>query len=194
MLKGTKFSELYKLLQKLLNAKECIDTKILFSGDIKVIATNDVTYRSVINSLKSAKIDYFLHQLKAGKPYQVIIRGLDPETDTEEIKEGIRNAGHKPKTVTNIITKKKTAQDIVRTPLPLFYVDLKPASNNSDIMKLKVLAQQSITVEAPRKSNAIPQCMRCLKIGYTKNYCARDFTCFICAEAHHPKNCTRDKI
>lgn len=193
VLKGKKFNELTELLNKIPRANESISTKTLFSGDIKILTANDVTYRAVIGTLKSAKIDYFHHQLRADRPFQVVIRGLNPETDTNEIKEGLRQAGHRPKAVTNIITKRKTSQGMVRIPLPLFYVDVESASNNSDIMKLRALAQQSISVEAPRKSNAIPQCMRCLKLGHTKNYCARDFTCFICAGAYHPKSCTRDK-
>jgi hypothetical protein len=193
VLKGTKFNILTDLLNKLPDANKNISTKTLSSGDIKVNTANDVTYRAAIDALKSAKIDYFHHQLKTDRPFQVVIRGLNPKTDTDEIKEGLRQAGHQPKAVTNIITKRKTSQGIVRTPLPLFYIDVEAAPNNSDIMKMRVLAQQSISVEAPRKADATPQCMRCLKIGHTKNYCARDFTCFICAGAHHPKDCTRDK-
>lgn len=193
MLKGTKFSDLLSLLNKLPNDKDNIATKTLTSGDIKIITANDVTFRAVIDTLKKAKVTYYHHQLKADRPFQVVIRGLNPETDTDEIKEGLQNAGHMPQAVTNIVTKRKTEQGTVRTPLPLFYVDIKPAPNSTEIMELKVLAHQAISVEAPRKSATVPQCMRCLKLGHTKNYCVKEFTCFICAEAHHPKNCTRDK-
>ena len=69
-------------------------------------------YQAVIDTLKSSKIDYFHHQRKENRAFLVAIRGLNPEMDTNETEAGLSVGA------SNIVTKKKLAQCILRTPLP----------------------------------------------------------------------------
>lgn len=191
--KGVKFLELQKILLKVTDDPEMIITRTLNSQEIKVLAQNDDIYRKVILALKEANIQYHHYQLKADKPFQVVFRGLHPDTDVKEIKEELERKGHKTRAVTNITSKRKIDEKITKVKLPLFYVDIEPAANNRDVMNLRTVAHQSITVEPPRQNKITPQCLRCLQFGHTKNYCTRQVVCFKCAETHHPEKCTKPR-
>lgn len=81
-------------------------------------------------------IEYHTYQLKQNKPYQVVIRGLQPTTSVEDIKAELLNIGHDGVNVTNVIIrntevkKNESGQNVrgksYKVARPLFYVNLTP--------------------------------------------------------------------
>jgi hypothetical protein len=102
--------------------------------------------------------------------------------DPAEIKYEIENLGH---TVTNIYIK----QNKTKLPLPMFFVDLKPASNNKDIFQIEYLQQCKITFEPPKQKRDIAQCANCQRYGHTNNYCHHTPRCVKCASTHLTSQC-----
>ena len=112
---------------------------------------------------------------------------MHPSTDLDELREEINKCGHN---VTNIWNIK---QRTTKKPLPLFFVELEPNSNNKDIYKITSLLQCKIKFEAPHKKREIAQCANCQRYGHTKGFCYRRPRCVKCAGDHLTANCTRRK-
>lgn len=62
--------------------------------------------------------------------YCVVIRHLHQSTPVDCIKGELNSIGFRTRNITNVIYKK------TKTPLPLFFVDIEPISNNRDIFKI----------------------------------------------------------
>jgi hypothetical protein len=81
--------------------------------------------------------------LKEDKPYRVVLRNLHHSIPVEDIKEDLQKEGFKARNITNITHR------VTKLPLPMFYVDLEPASNNKDIYNLRFLNNLVIKVDPP---------------------------------------------
>jgi hypothetical protein len=123
--------------------------------------------------MKALSGNHIRIQPKTPDAYRTIVKALDEknrsftpinpkmnvaETSTEkydpaEIKYEIENLGH---TVTNIYNIKQTK---IKLPLPVFFVDLKPAPNNKDIFQIEYLQQCKITFEPPKQKKG--HCTMC---------------------------------
>jgi len=79
------------------------------------------------------------------KPYSVFIRHLHPSTPVEDIQASITDKGYEVIQVTNILHR------INKNALPLFRIDLKPATNNIDILNLDSLLYTKIKIVLPKK-------------------------------------------
>ena len=77
---------------------------------------------------------------------------------------------------------------ITKIPLPLFFLDLKPNSQNSEIYNLKRLYHAVIRVE-PRKLRWVVN----QEYGHPKNYCHKKAKCVKCGEAHLSGGCMKPK-
>ncbi|XP_033314127.1 putative uncharacterized protein DDB_G0289263 [Bombus bifarius] len=119
----------------------------------------------------------------AGKENYTIKQLKFDQTNTSNIYEELAKVGHQIRTINNI-TRYDTKQ-----PLPLFLIELEPKNNNKEIFEVKKVLNTIITVEPLRHIKDIPQCMRCQKYGYTKNYCNRNPTCVKWAGKHLTMNC-----
>ena len=91
------------------------------------------TFRKVTRSLKDKNAGYHTYHLKSGRSYKVVIRGLHPKTNTDDISEEIAKIGHQVRSINNI-NKYDTKQ-----PLPLFLIELEPKTNNKDIYDITKL-------------------------------------------------------
>ena len=102
-------------------------TKAMTNNVIKINVNTTETYRTVVRFMKDSNIIYHTYQLKEDKPYKVVLRNLHHSIPVEDIKEDLQKEGFKARNITHRVTK---------PPLPVFYVDLEPASNNKDIHNL----------------------------------------------------------
>ncbi|KAL4127412.1 hypothetical protein QTP88_011583 [Uroleucon formosanum] len=89
---------------------------------------------------------FHTHLPKPLKPYSVFIRHLHPSTPVEDIQAYITDKGYAVIQVTNILHR------INKNALPLFRIDLKPATNNSDILNLDSMLHTKIKIELPKKN------------------------------------------
>jgi uncharacterized coiled-coil protein SlyX len=169
-------------------------TKTFANGVIKVYTHTADEYRRVIKVLKNSSYEYHHFQLPDERPYRIVIRGLHPTTDVKIITEDLCNLGHEVHKITNVEIKKKVGDKYVKTPLPLFFVDLQPKPNNRDIMNQRHLAHQTVRVEHPKRSREIPQCKRCQGFGHTRNYCTVSPRCVKCGLKHLTEECTEKFI
>lgn len=166
---------------------EQFSSKSLSDGSVKLNTYTPESYRSLIRHLNAEKIVYHTYQVKDERAYRVVLRNIHPSIDVDYIKEGLREQGHRVRNIMNIRHR------VSKTPLPLFFVDLEPASNNKDIYNLKYIFNMQITVEPPKKKNAIIQCTRCQAYGHSKSYCTRPYQCVKCAGDHPTATCSRSK-
>lgn len=75
---------------------------------------------------------------------------------------------HTVQSATNIIQKRKNGEFLQPIKLSLFYIDLEPRPNNKEIIDIRYLAYQRITVKSPKPRSDIPQCKQCQLYGHTK--------------------------
>lgn len=184
----------------------------LASGEVKINCPDINSYREVTTKLLEFQknkrhdlygIGFHTYRCKNEKPYQVVIRGLHPSTNIDEIKQELSLTGHEARDIINIIIKRKipikTANGAekkykaVQTPLPLFYVNLSPKENNKCIYETTHLLHTKVKIEAPRKKKEIPQCKTCQQFGHTRNLCAKSPKCVKCGENHLTSMCKKSK-
>lgn len=160
----------------------------LRSGHIvKMMPANIEIYKSIREKFISDNISHYTYMLKSERPYRVVLRGLHSSEDTTEINETLKHNGHEVRQIVNV--RHRTSKE----PLPLFYVDLGPKSNNRDIFNLKYLNHMKVTFEPPYKKKEIIQCKRCQRFGHSKNQCHRPFRCVKCGEDHPTSTCKKTK-
>lgn len=85
-------------------------------------------YNLLLTYLWENDVSFHTYQPHAIFPLQVVIQNLHPTTSHEDIVAGPSELGHHITDIHNI----KRFSD--KTPLPLFFIDIQKATNNSDII------------------------------------------------------------
>lgn len=140
-------------------------------------------YRLLVRYLIENCFSFHSYQVHDKRPFRVVIRNLHPSTPTEDIISSLSEMGHQVTHVHNI----KRPSD--KSPLPLFFVDLKKATNNMDVYKIEFLLHTKIAVEKPHPRKGPPQCHRCLSYGHTQSFCNHVPRCIRCGEEHRSDVC-----
>jgi hypothetical protein len=117
---------------------------------LKLTTTKIEFYRLIIHLLNENKFEYFTYQVKADKPYRVVIRNLHPTTDTNSIKDKLTSKSFAVRNISNIQAR------LSKSPLPLFFVDLDPAPENPNIFNLTSLCYIKIKVKEPHSRKDLP--------------------------------------
>lgn len=176
---------LKEILNKLVEAN-LYTLKTLKSGHVIKLMPNDIaTYKIIRENFTSNNIAHYTYQLKSERAYRAVLRGLHSTEDTNVTKEELKSQGHVVRQIVNVFHK------ITKKPLPLFFVDLEPKSNNKDIFQVKYLNQMRVTFEAPYKKKEIIQCKRCQRFGHSKNQCCRPHRCVKCGGDHPTNSCSK---
>jgi hypothetical protein len=81
-----------------------------------------------------------------------VLKNMHFSINPVDIQSEIEKLGH---TVTNIYNIK---HHLTKLPLPMFFVDLKPATNNKDIFNVEYLQQCKVKFEPPKQKINIAQC------------------------------------
>jgi hypothetical protein len=85
------------------------------------------TYDKVTKALQEKNTEYFTYQMKTDRTFRVVFKNMHPSINLEDVKEEIQTKGH---TVINIWNAKNRA---TKTPLSIFFIDLKQEENNKEI-------------------------------------------------------------
>lgn len=180
-------SECIQPLTSLLDeiAKDNYTVKALYNNEVKIQPKTAEMYTKIVEALKDKKTELYTYKPKAERPFRVVLKNVHPATEVKDIKEKLEEIGHEAVNVWNI------KQRETKIPLPMFYVDLKPKSNNGEIYKIRTLGNLIVTFEPPHVKREIPQCMRCQRYGHTKNFCTRIPRCVKCTDNHPTSECTR---
>lgn len=197
-------SEFSKMLKS--NGINQLDMKDLANGEMKVTFNSSDDYRKCRTllckyneQLEEARkvigqIKFHTYQLREEKPFTVFIRGLHHSVGIDDITAELAAAGHEVCNIVNVHSKRRYEDKISIEKLSLFKIDLKVRDNNRKILDLNRLCDHSITVEYLRHTKSIPQCKRCLDIGYTANYCTKPFRYLRCGNNYHvTKHCKQPK-
>lgn len=137
--------------------------------------------------LKSKNIDFHTYQIKQEKSFRVVLRNLHHLIPLNFITEEVEHLGYKVKQVINVL------QRLTKKPLPLFFVDLEPDSNNNDIFKVKSICHSIIKFEESRPIKQAIQCHRCQNFGHTKSYCNHQPRCVKCDGQNSTFECPKLK-
>lgn len=107
--------------------------------------------------LQEKKIQYFTYRLKCHKTFRVVIRGLHPTTDINDIKTALNELGHNVVNANNIISSR------TKHFLPMFNVELLMQPNNKEIFEIKGLLYTKVNIEPPQCNAQIVKNMVILK-------------------------------
>lgn len=167
--------------------KEQYYTMAMLNDTIKINPLTPDSYRKLTKHLRDENIIHHTYQLKEERAYRVAIRNLHHSISTDIIKEELAELGHVVRNIINIRHR------VTKQPLPLFMVDLEPRENNTKIFDIQQISNLKVSIEAPRKRNVVPQCIRCQDYGHTKKYCNRPYTCVKCGGAHSTTTCEKPR-
>lgn len=160
--------------------------KSLKNGHIRLMTKSSNAYRTVVKHLDSQKKMFHTYQLKQERSYRVVVKNLHYTTPINDIKSAIENEGHKVRNIMNLKSR------ISKQPMSIFFVDLEPKSNNTDIYNIKHILNAGVKIEPPIKSKDLPQCHKCQQLGHTRTYCRYPDKCVKCGLGHPSKNCRKD--
>lgn len=159
--------------------------KSLSQDKIKVLPNTVDAYRKIVKGLTEKNISFYTYQLKQERAYRAVLKQMHHSTCIDDLKTAIEDHGHKVRNLVNV--KSNTTKE----PLPLFFVDLEPNSNNKTIFDIQYLLNAKIRFEPPYKKKEVVQCKRCQNYGHTKSYCYSPFKCVKCGESHETSKCTK---
>lgn len=157
------------------------------TNNLKIQTTKPEFYRETIRYLKEKNAQYHTYQSQDDKAYRIVIRNLHPTTPTVEIGIAIEEMGFSVRQVTNVLHK------TTKINLPIFFVDLEPATINTDIFSVTSLLHTKVKIEEPHKRTDIIQCMNCQDYGHSKKYCSYTPRCVRCGEEHPTTHCVKTK-
>jgi hypothetical protein len=160
--------------------------------ETKLQVLSDIDYTTITKWLDCDKIEFYSYQMKHNKGLRVIIKGIDPQVDPEEIKNDLERQHFQVNWVSNVLNRFKQ-------PQPMFKVELKPESSHAPhgkvhpIYEIDYVVQRKITVEDPYKRKGPVQCLNCQEFGHTKTYCKLKSVCVRCGGSHPANECQLDK-
>lgn len=154
---------------------------------IQIQPATQQDFREITRLLDVAKEEYHTFLLPEEKPLRVVIRGIDPAIDIEDVKEFF-SVSEFP--VTSV--RRTTGRD--NRPLKLIMVTLDRSPEAKGIYKMKTVLHLPITVETPnRKPNQVSQCHKCQRFNHSQRGCHAKPRCVKCGGDHHTATCQKKK-
>lgn len=181
----------YNDIKNLLTQKNIkFEVKLLNNKQLKINVYSEDDYRMLTRSLNDAKLEWHSYENKAVRPSKVIVRGLHPTCDPNEIVLELKTSGFMIENAVNLT--KKVDNKIIS--LPLFMLTFDNKEDVSKIFKITNINHTKVKIEALRKrKDYIPQCKRCQRFGHTKKFCYREANCVKCAGKHLTEECKLSK-
>jgi len=156
-------------------------------GQTRIMVKNVEEFRELVKKLNTDQVKYHTFQLKQVRAFRVLAKNIHHSTDIESIKKSIEMQGHVVRGIHNIKSR------ITKEPLRMFFIDLEPHNNNSEIYNVKHINNAIITIEPPKKVSDMVKCYRSQEFGHIKSYCNKKFRCVKCAENHSSISCPKEK-
>jgi flagellin-like hook-associated protein FlgL len=125
----TNISPLIQLLEQI--AKQQYEIKVLADNQVKVQPKTSESYRTIIKALAKKHMEFHTYKLKEERSYIVVLTNMHYSINTQEIETEIEELGQMVINIWNI------KQYRTKTPFSMFFVELKPASNNKDIFNVE---------------------------------------------------------
>lgn len=156
---------------------------VLDKNRIKLFIDCIEDHAKVVDFLDEHGVLYHTFHIKTGNILRVVIRGLHPSCDTDEVMDELHSLGFEP------IKLFPIRRPHSRTPLPLFFLDLKRNSRVQDIYDLKRLYYAVVSVEPVKSKTKILQCTNCQWFGHNRHSCRWQTRCVRCLDDHPLDKC-----
>lgn len=134
---------LHKLLDDIV--KEKFILRVINHLEVKIQAKTIEAYDLIVEALRNKNTEFHFYQKKKDKLFKVVLRNMHNLSDLNLLKTKIEGHGHSVINIFNI------RYGVTKTPLPMFYVNLKNKQNNKDIYKIEYLLNTKIYIEPPNK-------------------------------------------
>ncbi|GAB0086613.1 uncharacterized protein DMENIID0001_007100 [Sergentomyia squamirostris] len=159
--------------------------KTLHNNQVKIQVGSSDNYRVVYKELLDKKTELHSYQFKKDKTFRIVLKNIHHSTDLADIKTEFLKHGHTVKHITNM------KHHTTKSPLPMFFVDLLPNSNNKEVYNIKLFLHSVVEIQPPKLKREIVQCTNCQRFGHTKSFCNRQPRCVKCDSYHSTKECER---
>ena len=162
-------------------------TKCMADNTVKINCTTPETYRSMIRHMRNTNIIHHTYQPKEERAYRIVLKHVHHSVNTNDIKTELEDKGHAVRNITNGRHWK------TKEPINLFFIDLEPADNNTEVFKIQRLQNLAVIIEPPKRYKGIIQCTRCQQYGHSKAYCNKPFVCVKCGGNHNTAECRKPR-
>lgn len=158
-------------------------------GGVRVKCKDTDSYNNLLQLLQKENVLLHTHQKAEDKGLRIIIRNLHASTSSNTIRCLLSTMGYNVKYI-NVLKNRFTG-----IPLNIFEAEIDSKSNPQaeQILSIKRLGNQEVTIERQAMRTDPVQCHRCQAFGHSKNYCRRAFVCLKCAGPHPSTDCKKDK-
>jgi hypothetical protein len=167
-------------LTNLLNriAKDNYKLKVLNFDQVKLQPNTSEGYTTITKALIEKKTEFHTYEPKSERNFRVVLKNMHYSVNTSDLKQAIEELCHTVENIWNIQHSRTKA------PLPMFFIDLKPAVTKKTIYETEYLLNLKIKFEPPNFKRDIPQCANCQRYRHTKKYCNLKLRCVKCAGYH----------
>lgn len=155
------------------------------SGEyIAIYAKTIGDYRAIQEYISSNNIKHQALPPKEERPLKVLIRGLPPTLELQELRIELEARGFTVITVgQKKIKGKRTDQ---------FYVNFSPKTNLEKVFEISYLFYMRVQISRFR-SDGSNLCYNCQRFGHHSSTCNLSPRCLKCGESHETRSCTKPK-
>ncbi|GBN88314.1 putative RNA-directed DNA polymerase from transposon X-element [Araneus ventricosus] len=132
------------------------------------------------------KINFYVIRPPSERPFKIVIKGVHPDTETDEIKKELEIAVPEIKIIK--ISSMKNIRS--KKPMPMYMVELKKNGKEEKIFDLSRFMYFTETVENYRKPPGATQCWNCNQFNHSSANCGYTTRCLKCGQEHRTSECT----
>lgn len=158
------------------------DIRCYNTGQNKLQLKCLLDYKIIKEKLFAYKIGFYTNTTASEQPFKMVIKGLAPDTEIDEIKDDLLEQG----ITSTKITRLKGRQG---TPLSMVYVQIPKNEENKQIFSLNRICNVIVTVERLRKNKGITQCYNCQGFHHSSATCHKKTVCVKCSGSHRASEC-----
>ena len=146
---------------------------------IRILPMSADHFRALTAAFDEAKLPYHSFALKSEKGLKVVLKGIDRNISTEDVKTDLEKQGYHPVRV-NRMRKRQKNLDMVVIEVP---------REEAKIYAVSRVCGLVVKTEPQKHIKSSGQCHRCQKFGHTQRGCRAAPKCVRCANAHDSRDC-----
>lgn len=172
------------------NIKKDLSIQYISKNHLRVNTYTTTDNEYLLKYLRDNKYNFFTHGDKKETNKKIVLRGIDPNIDIEDIKEDLQN---KEINVSKIIQMSKKVEGNISYKLPIYIVVLTPQQDIGKVTEVRHILGYIVKWEKLHASERLLQCYNCQNFGHAARYCNLKYRCVKCKEDHEPGKCSKSK-